>query len=115
MIKAAGLVSQAGTQFISLQRDLNQISLNAGGLSAGDRPAEELLKNISDGLSQVQDKIVLAQTTIAQIDSNNAPPANRQNFVQLKFQLNILALALKNFAEVFTLAKNLALGEKKPY
>ena len=112
MIKAAGLVSQAGTQFISLQRDLNQISLNAGGLSAGDRPAEELLKNISDGLSQVQDRIVLAQTTIAQIDSNNAPPANRQNFVQLKFQLNILALALKNFAEVFTLAKNLALGEK---
>lgn len=112
MIKAAGLVSQAGTKFISLQKDLDQIALSASGLSAGDRPTEELLRNINDGLQQALDKIVSAQKIVAEIDSRNIPQANRQSFLQLKSQLDILAFALNNFSGVFGLAKNLALGEK---
>ncbi|MFA5990815.1 MAG: DUF4012 domain-containing protein [Candidatus Doudnabacteria bacterium] len=112
MIKAAGLVSQAGSQFIALQKDLNQISLSAGGLSAGDRPTEELLRNIDDGLSQASDKVVTAQKLVTDINEKSIPQGSRENFEQLKSQLNILAFALTNFNEVFSLTKSLALGEK---
>ncbi len=112
MIKAAGLVSQAGTKFISLQKDLEQISLSAGGLSGGDRPTEELLRNINDNLKQALDRIVSAQKIVSEINENNIPQANRQNFLQLKSQLNVLSFALNNFYGVFSLSKNLALGEK---
>ncbi len=112
LIKAAGLISQAGTKFISLQKDLDQISLSASGISAGDRPTEELLRNISDGLAQALDKVVSAQKIVAEINSDNIPKSNRQNFEQLKSQLDILSFALNNFSGVYNLTKNLALGEK---
>lgn len=112
IIKAAALVSQAGSQFIALQKDLSQISLSASGLSAGDRPTEELLRNIDDGLSQASNKVVSAQKLVADINEKNVPQGSRENFEQLKSQLNILAFALTNFYDVFGLVKSLALGEK---
>ncbi len=112
MIKAAAQVSQAGSRFIALQRDLSQVSLSANGLSTGDRPTEELLRNIADGSSQALNKVALARELVGEININNIPAGNRENFEQLKSQLNILAFALTNFNGVFSLTKDLVLGEK---
>ena len=113
LLKAASLISEAGQNFIVLEKNIKTLKLNSNGITAGDTPTAEVFSTIHDQLSQAQNKIILANNYVNKVNENSLPGQNRESFLDLKSKLNTATLALTNFSQMFNLAQTLLTGNKK--
>lgn len=112
-INSAKLISEAGTSFIALQKNIQQIKLTSAGITTESLDTAELFNNILQGLENTELKITKATKLINSINTNNLPSDKQEYFTDIKDKLSIVNLSVTNIKQIFIIAKELLIGDKK--
>ncbi|HYV33868.1 MAG TPA: DUF4012 domain-containing protein, partial [Candidatus Limnocylindria bacterium] len=112
LLQAASLVAQSGQSSIELQQSISLLKLSPTGINSTGGNTKDVLDTLQTNLDATLRKLSQANDLVNQVDINNLPAQNRQNFLDLKTKLYAANLALNNFNQVFSLGKNLLVGSK---
>jgi hypothetical protein len=112
LLKAASLVAKAGSESSILAQNTTSLKLGAAGLNLEPGQAKETFENLEKGISGILKDLKSARALIDDVDIDNIPSEHRTEFLSLKDKLYIAEFSLSNFNEVFTLAKDLFIGQK---
>lgn len=112
LLSSAGLISQAGQDFIKIQSNFAEIKISPSGISGQEKNIKEIFKDIDFTLKQTENKLSKAASQIEKVNLDNLPENQRENFVSLKSKIQIISLSVGNLEKVFSLANSFLMGQK---
>ncbi len=113
LLKAASLISEAGNNFIFLEKNISYLKLTSAGISSDGSSTKDAFKNINELIQIIQNKITSASEQVNKVNPDSLPNENKEAFLDLRAKLNIANLAINNFKQLFSLGQNILIGDKK--
>jgi hypothetical protein len=112
LLEAAALVSSAGQDFVLLDSNIKNLNIGPNGVTSSHLTTAENLESISEILESASSKINSAAKLVSDSNLNVLPKQNQENFISLSNELQNANIALQNFKSIFSLFKDILLGQK---